>query len=225
MLDLLQLQDELAIIEDISRGQIDIISRLEQCVRGTQGRQSGRILGEDRDEMVFALGEPNGVVNRLKGELQDLSELRTNTNELVTRTIQLVNIRLEDHGQAILVFTIVTVIFLPLSFLSSFFGMNVSDIRDMASSQWVFWASAATLTTIVVGGSTSLAFYGGRINEKFIIWKEAQNFDVWQRVCDRFRKPNDRQKSATNEGRQGIRVLDASHTETGRSWDLGFDAP
>ncbi|KAL8650306.1 MAG: hypothetical protein Q9210_003902, partial [Variospora velana] len=50
---------------------------------------------------------------------------------------------------AILVFTIVTIIFLPLSFVSSFFGMNVADIREMGTRQWVFWASAVPLTALV----------------------------------------------------------------------------
>lgn len=58
---------------------------------------------------------------------------------------------------AILVFTIVTIIFLPLSFVSSFFGMNTSDIRSMSTPQWVFWASALPLTTIVVGVSIFVA--------------------------------------------------------------------
>ncbi|KXT14936.1 hypothetical protein AC579_3067 [Pseudocercospora musae] len=71
------------------------------------------------------------LVDNLERELADLRDLRDNTDRLVTRTIQLVNIRLEDHGQAILVFTVVTIIFLPLNFVSSFFGMNFSDIRDM----------------------------------------------------------------------------------------------
>lgn len=36
-------------------------------------------------------------------------------------------------------FIIVTIIFLPLSFVSSFFGMNTSDIRNINDSQKVFW--------------------------------------------------------------------------------------
>ena len=58
---------------------------------------------------------------------------------------------------AILIFTIVTIIFLPLSFVSSFFGMNTSDIRDMSRPQWAFWASAIPLTLIVLGVSFFVA--------------------------------------------------------------------
>lgn len=44
---------------------------------------------------------------------------------LSNSTKQSAEITEEDHGKAILVFTIVTVIFLPLSFVTSFLGMNV----------------------------------------------------------------------------------------------------
>jgi hypothetical protein len=43
------------------------------------------------------------VLENLKREFTDLCELRDNSNNLINRTIQLVNIRLEDHGKAILV--------------------------------------------------------------------------------------------------------------------------
>ncbi|KAL8936945.1 MAG: hypothetical protein Q9216_004676 [Gyalolechia sp. 2 TL-2023] len=76
---------------------------------------------------------------------------------------------------AILVFTIVTIIFLPLSFVSSFFGMNTSDIRDMATPQWAFWASAVPLTAIVVGVSI------------FVARKIEPVKDWWSSLSDRWR--------------------------------------
>lgn len=54
------------------------------------------------------------------------------------------------RDNAAVVFTIITVIFLPLSFVASVFGINTSDVRDMALTQWVFWASAIVFTIIVV---------------------------------------------------------------------------
>jgi hypothetical protein len=54
------------------------------------------------------------------------------------------------RDNAAVVFTIITVIFLPLSFVASVFGMNTADIRDMALTQWVFWVSACSFTVVVV---------------------------------------------------------------------------
>jgi hypothetical protein len=51
---------------------------------------------------------------------------------------------------AIYAFTIVTIIFLPISTVASVFGMNTYDIRNMGQSQWLFWATALPLTTIVI---------------------------------------------------------------------------
>ncbi|KAK2060271.1 hypothetical protein LY76DRAFT_676820 [Colletotrichum caudatum] len=59
----------------------------------------------------------------------------------------------DRQEQAIYAFTIVTIIFLPLSAVSSIFGMNSSDIRDMKDGQWLYWATAipVTMLTIVLG--------------------------------------------------------------------------
>jgi hypothetical protein len=114
------------------------------------------------------------LLDNLQRELIDLQDLRDNTDRLVTRTIQLVNIRLEDHGKAILVFTVVTIIFLPLNFVSSFFGMNVYDIRNLQQNQGLFWIVASCVTAGVVAASLFLAFEGGSILEKLVIWRDAR---------------------------------------------------
>jgi hypothetical protein len=59
----------------------------------------------------------------------------------------------DRQENAILVFTIVTIVFLPLSFVSSVFGMNTKDIRDMPYNQWAYWAAGVPLTVLVVFGS------------------------------------------------------------------------
>ncbi|KAF5636034.1 Mg2+ transporter [Fusarium sp. NRRL 52700] len=56
----------------------------------------------------------------------------------------------EGHGKAIRVFTFVTLFFLPLSFVTSFFGMNTTDVRDIGWDQRVFWSSAIPLTVAVI---------------------------------------------------------------------------
>jgi hypothetical protein len=54
------------------------------------------------------------------------------------------------RDNAAVVFTIISVIFLPLSFIAGVFGMNTADVRNMAQSQWVFWISASSFTIIVI---------------------------------------------------------------------------
>lgn len=68
-----------------------------------------------------------------------------------------------------MVFTIVTVIFLPLSFVSSYFGMNTADIRNTEQGQWIFWAVGASVTFAVAALALLAAFRGQRWRRK---WNE-----------------------------------------------------
>jgi len=49
-----------------------------------------------------------------------------------------------------MVFTIVTVIFLPLSFFTSYYGMNLNDIVTTAKNQGYFWKVCGTATLAIV---------------------------------------------------------------------------
>lgn len=56
----------------------------------------------------------------------------------------------DRQERAIYAFTIVTIIFLPLSSVASIFGINTKDVRDMDLSQWAYWATAIPVTAVVV---------------------------------------------------------------------------
>ena len=197
VMDLLQVQEELGIILSITQIQINLLEHIDQLfsteapIIGTKdssakdtsqhtrrsSRAAARVISHTsratfRQYSSSTLADPmSQLLENLRREHTDLTELQSNTNNLLNRTIQLVNIRLEDHGKAILVFTIVTIIFLPLSFVSSFFGMNTIDIREMERGQGLFWLVSACLTTGVVGFAVLLAFYGGSILEAFFTWR------------------------------------------------------
>jgi hypothetical protein len=194
VMDLLHVQEELNIIIKMMKEQIELVEGLENewmarpdmgsarhSRASSMGRPSRRTLP---GVMIHPSRNPykqfsssvhsdpmHQLVENLRREYIDLCELRDNCNNLVNRTIQLVNIRLEDHGKAILVFTIVTIVFLPLSFVSSFFGMNTTDIRNMSSNQSIFWIVSSSLTVGVVGFAIFLAFYGSTLLEIFMTWK------------------------------------------------------
>ncbi|OIW34428.1 hypothetical protein CONLIGDRAFT_566188 [Coniochaeta ligniaria NRRL 30616] len=56
----------------------------------------------------------------------------------------------DRQEQAIYAFTIVTVIFLPLSAVAGIFGMNTADVRDMDFNQWLYWVTAVPVTVAVI---------------------------------------------------------------------------
>lgn len=86
-----------------------------------------------------------------------------------SQTVQLVEIKVEDQGKAVMVFTIVTVIFLPLSFVSSYFSMNTAG-----QDQWVFWAVALSVTFSTVVVALLVAFRGQRWKRR---WNEKHLWD------------------------------------------------
>ncbi|KAI4167662.1 MAG: hypothetical protein LQ343_007047 [Gyalolechia ehrenbergii] len=93
----------------------------------------------------------------ISDRMQNFRELDERARGIAAFNLYRIESNRDRQEGAILVFTIVTIIFLPLSFVSSFFGMNTSDIRDMTTPQWAFWASAVPLTAIVVGVSIFVA--------------------------------------------------------------------
>ncbi|KAK1067163.1 hypothetical protein LTR33_011421 [Friedmanniomyces endolithicus] len=195
-MDLIACQEELNIVIQITQQQIEMLSGLRSALETdgetedankqpasatcqdyghVESRTAQRNRATYRQLSASQLSDPMAqVLDNLQRELVDLQDLRDNTDRLVTRTIQLVNIRMEDHGKAILVFTVVTIIFLPLSFVASFFGMNVTDIRNTTRSQSLFWVVAVCLTFGVLSLSIFLAFSGGDILEKAMIWRDAR---------------------------------------------------
>ncbi|KAK3651511.1 hypothetical protein LTR56_005653 [Elasticomyces elasticus] len=203
VMDLIACQEELNVVIQITQQQIDMLAGLQSLLEANHGLQPAssqaspvsqrpasagyrgyaemnawtapRHRATYRQISASQLSDPMAqVLDNLQRELVDLHDLRDNTDRLVTRTIQLVNIRLEDHGKAILVFTVVTIVFLPLNFVSSFFGMNFVDIRNMDRTQGLFWLVAVCVTFGVVAASLFLAFSGGDILEKLIMWRDAR---------------------------------------------------
>ena len=166
VMDLMQVQDELNIIVKLMNQQLQLSEELQQMLGLTKADQQIQFTSLHLQDSLASLGD------NLQRELADVLDLLENTNNLVNRTVQLVNIRLEDHGKAILVFTIVTIIFLPLNFVSSFFGMNVSDIRNLDQNQSLFWLVAVCVTAGVLGLSIFFAFSGSMITDRILQWKE-----------------------------------------------------
>ncbi|KAI9658191.1 MAG: hypothetical protein M1831_004038 [Alyxoria varia] len=210
VMDLLQVQDELNIILQIIKKQEQLLTSLQEYFNefidgtkppmlegtgqrrvlinsttstdlGTRDTWRSRFQPSLRNNESILTTVTSDVIDRLRQEEDDLNDLKTNTNDLVNRTVQLVNIRIEDHGQAILVFTLVTVIFLPLSFLASYFSMNNVELAHV---QATFWIVAAVLTLAVVGAASIIAFYGGKAMDKFFVFKENRRFWFGRRSRD-----------------------------------------
>jgi hypothetical protein len=110
----------------------------------------------------------NTCLDSLSLVMEDYEDLIHRCGPLASRTKQSLEINEEDHGKAIMVFTVVTVIFLPLSFATSYFGMNTADIRDMDQKQGLFWGVAIPLTVVTVGACLLIGYNGDDIRDIFV---------------------------------------------------------
>ena len=99
----------------------------------------------------FEAGLIEKVHNVIREEMVASDSLGGRVERLVRQAKMNVEILDDDHGKAILVFTVVTLVFLPLSFVASFMGMNTVDIRNQTTGQSLFWAVAIPVTLVVVG--------------------------------------------------------------------------
>ena len=71
-------------------------------------------------------------------------------DDAYAQNIQKIDSNKDRQEAAIYAFTIVTIIFLPLSTVASILGMNTFDVRNMTVNQWVFWATALPLMVVII---------------------------------------------------------------------------
>ncbi|KAF2627016.1 hypothetical protein BU25DRAFT_411124 [Macroventuria anomochaeta] len=153
------LKDEMEVVVSVVKQQKNTIRAFGEVLDS----DSFRITNQVRIEAWRTLENPSvkGFLktydSALKKEIQALYKEADKLAESLRHNIAIAE---EGNSKAILIFTLVTIVFLPLSFVSSVFGMNTVDVRDMASTQTLFWAVALPVTA-VVGGLSLLAAYGG----------------------------------------------------------------
>jgi len=115
------------------------------------------------------------LLRAMEGRLLDCAELRERVSRLAIQNVQLVETQQDENSKAILVFTVVTIIFLPPSFVTGFFGMNLVGIAGTSSTVMQFWAIAIPLTVGVLVLCMLMAFAGNikrhiqaRFNQQYV---------------------------------------------------------
>ncbi|KAH8886417.1 hypothetical protein GQ53DRAFT_343835 [Thozetella sp. PMI_491] len=104
-------------------------------------------------------------IRKLRRRAADISRLQDRCKALKDQVKQTLEIIEEDHGKAIRVFTIVTLFFLPMSFVTGFMGMNTDDIRNMENTQVLFWSVAVPVTVFVLSLAFVYAYKGDNIED------------------------------------------------------------
>ncbi|KXT00199.1 hypothetical protein AC578_7025 [Pseudocercospora eumusae] len=136
--------EETSYLKDVMKLQ-DSIFRGAESTNGIGGSNDAPQLYGTDPRVKLA----DKTIARQEAMLTAMSEIRLRALRLQREMQQETGAAKESRETAIYVFTIVTVIFLPLSFVSSVFGMNTKDIRNLNSNQWLFWVVAIPLTAFV----------------------------------------------------------------------------
>lgn len=56
----------------------------------------------------------------------------------------------DSQNKAVLLFTGVTIVFLPLSFFTSYFGMNLRGVADTNKGEGYFWGLCGSIAMVMV---------------------------------------------------------------------------
>jgi Mg2+ and Co2+ transporter CorA len=135
------------------------------------------------------------------GQIERMEALEDRIETLVKETNQQVDILEEDHGKAILVFTIITIIFLPLSFVTGLLGMNTVDLENTIGGQWHFWAIALPVSAIVVALSLLIGYRSDdflQFLEKRISKPKSRNM-VGVALLDQYDEPDEESNVSADE--------------------------
>lgn len=144
------LQEVEAILSTL-QNQMSVLDGFQQSLRSAPSESNWNIitsLGESRQSVVVEACKAHlgGRIDKFKGLQKRAEEIgEWHRNEMETNK--------DRQENAIMVFTIVTIIFLPLSFVASVFGMNTKDVRNMSLNQWAYWAAGIPLSVVVIVGS------------------------------------------------------------------------
>ena len=105
----------------------------------------------------------DGILLEVRERMKNCDELITRAKSHAIQNIQLVETFQDDNSKAIFVFTIVTILFLPMSFVASFFGMNVIGISATTTTLRHFWSISLPLTFGIVIPCTLVALKGEEV--------------------------------------------------------------
>lgn len=124
--ELYLLEEEIEIVASIYSQQFDMLRRLKTVLNSKTYRITDqvRINAYKRIEQP-SLENAETIKADVEEEFKRLEDQLNKTAQVLRYNIEIAE---EGHSKTILVFTLVTIVFLPLSFVASLFGMNTADM-------------------------------------------------------------------------------------------------
>lgn len=153
-------EEEVEIVHDVLRQQKDVLSTLRNCLDPAEFKNPTTAR---RMRFEFEKHGIEKISTLIEEQLRHCRELRERAKVLAVQNVQLVETLADDHGRAIFVFTLITIVFLPLSFVASFFGMNLARISGSDSTVSHFWYTGLPFTAGILALCITFVAYGESI--------------------------------------------------------------
>ncbi|KAI9822397.1 MAG: hypothetical protein M1827_000116 [Pycnora praestabilis] len=160
--DYITCTDELTLIVQMYAQKVDFFSRLKkdcQQFEAEETKTPNNPLGKSAVARIdWAVGVVEEEYVILEAMLQDLKISMSALFQLRSIEQNELAVVADSQNKAILVFTGVTIVFLPLSFFTSYYGMNLRGIANTSKTENYFWAVCGTVGFFLVLVTVLIAF-------------------------------------------------------------------
>ncbi|KAI1073921.1 hypothetical protein F5B20DRAFT_574473 [Whalleya microplaca] len=175
------LRNELNMIKEFHEWQretlynFDLVINPDSYPRGFKHEERAKLFSSEYGLIIWE-------DKKLEKDIHQISQLLLNCDWMVEQVRELTEIMKDDQGRAIFIFTTVTIIFLPLSFVATYISMSGGTTgQDWSGIQALFWEVAGPLT---LGVLTFCLFVAQRENianailaqwvEKAMTWRDVE---------------------------------------------------
>lgn len=179
----LQCMEEVEIINKVLKKKYDFFQRLKtDCEIFEKEDQENNVVPNNpngRTSVERASWAASVIREQLHESSFVLKELTRSMDELIhIRTIEQNELSIIRDGQerAIRLFTSVTIVFLPLSFCASYFGMQLQGIVGTRRSEVYFWYVCGTSTLAIIVVFTLYTFRKDCL--KYLLKRKRRRLDV-----------------------------------------------
>ncbi|KAL9603603.1 MAG: hypothetical protein Q9219_001106 [cf. Caloplaca sp. 3 TL-2023] len=155
--DYLKCIDELVVIKAICQNQVTLFKGIQQDVRKFETEDNRARRTPDNPNRETMHERVKWALNLVKARHDAFENLLIDAKESMEALFQLRSIEQNElaivgdsQNKAILIFTVVTTVFLPLSFFTSYYGMNLSTIVNTPRTEGYFWKLCGSIALAIV---------------------------------------------------------------------------
>ena len=155
--DYLNCIDEITTIKIITHRQLDLFKIMQQDIKKFEAEDIRKGNLPDNADGESALERLDWAVGMVKSQAECFDRLLVDLRQSMDALFQLRSIEQNEmaivsdsQNKAILVFTGVTIVFLPLSFFTSYYGMNLQGIVNSNLDVRHFWKVCGTIAFAIV---------------------------------------------------------------------------